>query len=427
MHAPPVGVVHQAVHRVMQRAPFRPPGVKQRHIRRLARLYGADYVIHPQRRRAPYRAQFQRRLRRHHPHILPPVLVQRRRQIHRPQRFQQVGIVAGVRAQSCPGPGGQQFRQASVPGHSGPAFDGGRRTHHHAGAPFRNQPRLVVPNPQAVGQRHCRPQRAALLQILGRRNPARLPAFLNPPRPVVEMQRGPRPPGLRDFVARRQQLRRAVLRRKGHRPRRNHSRQRSVVPGDGVLRYADGLVRAVHRQVERVLPVLHAAPDHNAAAGLPVRFQADVQMGRAARIHKGCCAVLQQLRYRQQRSGEFVLRRHCRLQPEHIRQIVRPQIVGKQPPHRVGVADVHMPVHKTRRHHHSAGVNHPFRRNPRQFRRLAHPRNAPVRYHHRTVGDNPAFRVHGYDVTRPFDFQRSLCLHPVLRKKPAAPVPAIPG
>ena len=98
MHAAPVGVVHQAVDRVVQRAPFRPPGVKKYQVGGLARLDGTDYVIHAQRRRAPYRTQLQRRFGRHHAHILAAVLVQHGGQIYGTQRFQQVGVVAGVGA-----------------------------------------------------------------------------------------------------------------------------------------------------------------------------------------------------------------------------------------------------------------------------------------------------------------------------------------
>ena len=151
-------------------------------------------------------------------------------------------------------------------------------------------------------------------------------------------------------------------------------------------------------QVERVIPILDAAANDDAAPRPAVGFQAGIQVGCAAGVQECGRAVFEQFGNRQERGGEFVLGGHRALQAEHIGQVVGSQVVGEQAAHGVGVADVHMPVDEARRKHHSRAVDYLPGRDIRQRGSLAHLGDAPAPYDYGAVGDNAPFRVHSDDV-----------------------------
>ena len=179
-----------------------------------------------------------------------------------------------------------------------------------------------------------------------------------------------------------------------------------MVAGYCVLGHADGVVGGVHRQVQRVGAVKHVPTDNDAATGPPVGLQAVVQIGSGAGVNEGGGSVLQQFGDGEQRSGVFVLRRHCRLQLENVGQIVRAQVVGKQAPDDVGIADVHMPVDESGSHYHSAGVNHRVGSNLGQLSGLAHLADSVPGYDDGSIGDDAPFRVHRHHVASVVDFCR---------------------
>ena len=197
-----------------------------------------------------------------------------------------------------------------MPGHTGAALDRRRGTHHCRRSRLGNQPGFVIINAQAVRQGHLRSQYPAALQVLRRRTPVSPAAFVNPARAVGEMQGGAGAGRPGDGRAGGQQFRRAVLGGKRHCPRRHHPVQCPGIPGDGILGDADGGIGIVNGQVERVIPILHAAANDDAAPRPAVGFQAGVQVGCAAGVQECGSAVFEQFGNRQQRGGEFVLGGH---------------------------------------------------------------------------------------------------------------------
>ena len=410
MDAPPIRAIHQIVDRVKQRPPLRPPGVKQRQIRLFPLLNRADFRLQPQSFRPADRCQFQRRLRRDYPHILPRILIQRRRQIHCPHCFQQVRVVPGVRPQSHRRPRFQQLRQHPLLRQPGPALNRRRRTHNHLGAIPRNALHLRPVNAQTVRQRQIRPQHPQRFQILRRPHPVIPQTFLNILRTVIKMQRHPGLIPVRQPLGRSQQFRRGKSRRKRHRPSPHPSLQPPVILPNNPLHPGHRLPRLIHRQVKRIRLIRNLPAHNNPAPRFPIGLPTRRQPLGTPRIQKTSRPILQQLRNRQQRSIVFLLLRHRRLQLENIRQIIRPQVVRKDAPHRMGITDMQMPIDEPRRNHHLPGINHPLRRNIRQLRRLAHPADPLPLNQNRAIPDNPPARVHRKNKPRILNFQRS-CRH----------------
>ena len=257
-----------------------------------------------------------------------------------------------------------------------------------------------------MGQSHIWPQRAQRFQVLGRAQPIIPQALLDIPGAVVEVQGHSGAIFIGQALGRGQQFRRGQGRRKGHSPGPHPIRQAMVVIPNNPLHLGNGVGGGGHRQVKRIGFIRNLPAQDDAAARFLISLHTSVQPLAAARIQESGGAIFQQFGNRQQRSIVFVLLSHRRLQPENIGQISRPQVVGENPPDGVGVADMQMPVDKSRRNDHFPGVDSAVGGNSGQFRRLAYLLNPLPGHQNRAVPDNAPFRVKSKDEPGVFNFQR---------------------
>ena len=131
-------------------------------------------------------------------------------------------------------------------------------------------------------------------------------------------------------------------------------------------------------------------------------------MSGSARIDEGSSPVFEQLRDGQQRGGVFIVGSHLGLQPEHVREIVRAQVVREQAPDCVGIAYVHVPINEAGGHYHSGGVDHGVGDVAAQFGGFANATDLAAGDDDGPVGDDATFGIHRYDVPGVFNLDGRL-------------------
>ena len=169
-------------------------------------------------------------------------------------------------------------------------------------------------------------------------------------------------------------------------------------------RALDRLVGGVARQWKRRFAVRHALAEDHADPGVLVRLQARVRELGGPGIHEADRAVLDELDQAEQRREVFLLLGHGHLELEHVGERAR-EVVGEDPAHRVGVADVHVAVEEARRHDQVPPVDHPIGPRVRQPGRLAQADDAAVVDDDRAVLDDPPLAIDGEDVAGVVDLE----------------------